>query len=368
MSRIRVAHLVQCGPTTGGTVSHVALQVAYQVAMGLDVMVVAASDGVLTDRSRRSGAAVIVDESLGLQWAGDPDSAADALARTLGDWAPDLIHSHLMHAGFAGRAVSHRLGVPQIYTQHMFTPVDPFIRTASLSGGLPHLIAVAEPIREGLSDFLGVAQPVHLVPNGVDVPPDIGFRLRSGAGPDVLYCGRLSQEKGDDTALLAFALVARCRPDATLHVVGTGPDETLLRRMVAELQLESRVEFYGSVSGALSRAAGADLALVPSRGEAASLVAMEAMASGVPVIASAVGGLPWVLGEGSAGSLVPPDDPVALAAEIERLLGDSAVRDRYSRTAKARHASLFRAETMVERTVEIYRAVLSGRVCTHEPE
>lgn len=128
--------------------------------------------------------------------------------------------------------------------------------------------------------------------------------------------------------------------------------------MTTELGLDARVEFYGSVSGALHPALHVDVALVPSRGEAASLVLMEAMASGVPVVASRVGGIPHLLDEGAAGALVPPDDPTALAAEANRIITDHNLREAYVAAALARYDSLFHAKPMVEHTIDVYHAGL----------
>lgn len=359
VSSLRVAHFVQCGPTTGGTVSHVALQAKHQVAMGLDVLVVAGSDGVLTESAAANGAEVIVDPCLLPGSQADSRTAGRALAEVVGAWGADLAHSHLMYAGFIGAAVTRELGIPHIYTQHMFTALDPFVRTLAQRGEVPRLIAVSEHLGLELAEFLGPDHPVHVVPNGVDRPRDTGFRLRSSDGPDVLYCGRLSPEKGADTALLTFAQLAPAHSAARLHVVGTGPDEVLLKRMTTELGLDARVEFYGSVSGALHPALDVDVALVPSRGEAASLVVMEAMASGIPVVASRVGGIPHLLDDGAAGALVPPDNPTALATEANRIITDHSLRETYVTAALARYDSLFHAKPMVEHTIDVYRAALA---------
>ncbi|MCZ4300187.1 glycosyltransferase family 4 protein [Microbacterium oxydans] len=353
----RVLHLVQCGPTTGGTVSHVATQVAHQRSRGLRVAVVAGSEGVLAERCRLVGADVFVDPALlpssPLDGCDSPQGALAIAER----WGPDLIHSHLMHAGFVGQHVATSLGRPHIYTQHMYTPIDPLVRTMRAVDADAHVIAVARFGHAAISEYLEEPDRVHLVPNGVDAPELSDFRLEtSGVGPHLLYCGRLSPEKGADLAILAFVEIGRALPDAVLHIVGTGPDHTLLERVTRALGLEDRVRFYGSISGALHPHAGADLLLAPSRGDAASLVLLEAMASGIPIIAARVGGTAELIRDDVDGVLVEPDSPAQLAAAALSALGDD---DRRVVSARNRHAALFTAERMAADTLEVYGSVLS---------
>jgi glycosyltransferase involved in cell wall biosynthesis len=348
---MRVMHLVQCGPTTGGTVSHVATQVTHQIAFGLTVAVVAGSDGVLTEHCRRAGADVFVDPTLLPVAAGG--RPADLL-ETGAAWRPDLVHAHLMHAGFRGEELAAAIGAPLLYTQHMFQPVDPFLQAALATGADFPVIAVAEFAQRSIGTFLGDAGRVHHVPNGVDVPAPSGFRLEPGPGPQVLYCGRLSPEKGADVAVLAFELMLGQSPGAQLHLVGTGPDETLLRRLVSALGITEHVHFYGSVSGALTGEAGADVLLAPSRGDAASLVVLEAMASGIPIVSTPVGGIPELVRHGIDGLLVAPDNPHALArAALSVLTGEDRGAGLAGR-ARERHAELFTAARMAERTRDVY--------------
>ncbi|NUW46037.1 glycosyltransferase family 4 protein [Nonomuraea rhodomycinica] len=352
---MRVMHLVQCGPTTGGTVSHVATQVTHQIARGLKVGVVAGSDGVLTEHCRGAGADVFVDPTL----LPAPGESADpaVLFATGAAWRPDLIHAHLMHAGFRGAELSTAIGAPLLYTQHMYHPVDPFLQAALATGADFPVITVAEFAQRAIGKFLGDAGRVHHVPNGVDVPAASSFRLEPGSGPQVLYCGRLSPEKGADVAILAFELMLGQLPGAKLHLVGTGPDETLLRRLVSALGIAEHARFYGSVSGALTAEIGADVLLVPSRGDAASLVVLEAMASGIPIVAAAVGGIPELVRHEIDGLLVAPDDPPALAGAALSVLTGEERGAGMARRARDRHQRLYTAARMVEGTCAVYETL-----------
>ncbi|MFI9560330.1 glycosyltransferase family 4 protein [Nonomuraea endophytica] len=354
---MRVMHLVQCGPTTGGTVSHVATQVTHQIARGLKVGVVAGSDGVLTGHCREAGADVFVDPTLlPVPAPGEPGDPA-ALLAVGAAWRPDLVHAHLMHAGFRGAELSGAIGAPLLYTQHMYNPVDPFLQAALATDMDFPVIAVAEFAQRAIGKFLGDAGRVHYVPNGVDVPAPSGFRLEPGAGPRVLYCGRLSPEKGADVAVLAFELMLGQVPGAKLHLVGTGPDEILLRRLVSALGIAEHVRFHGSVSGALTAEIGADVLLASSRGDAASLVVLEAMASGIPIVSTAVGGIPELVRHEVDGLLVAPDNPHALARAALNVLAREDRGAAMAARAHDRHLELFTAARMVERTCAVYETV-----------
>lgn len=128
--------------------------------------------------------------------------------------------------------------------------------------------------------------------------------------------------------------------------------------MSDELGIGDNVEFYGSVADAMNEEMGVDMMLIPSRNEAASMVAMEAMACGIPVIASDTGGLPEIFDHGQAAALVTPDEPFVLADAIETLMADRPLRERYSRWSSLRYEARFTAARMVERTLAVYGEVM----------
>jgi glycosyltransferase involved in cell wall biosynthesis len=140
--------------------------------------------------------------------------------------------------------------------------------------------------------------------------------------------GRLSREKGHDTLLAALPAIAARHPGAQLLVVGSGPEEARLRLRADALGVAGSVVWAGWRSRVeLQALRGAmDVAVVPSTSEGFGLSAAEAAAAGLPVVATAVGGLPEVVDHGVTGLLVPAGDPAALAAAIGRLLEDEALR------------------------------------------
>ena len=146
--------------------------------------------------------------------------------------------------------------------------------------------------------------------------------------------GRLEEVKGHDVLVEAFARVQDRVPDAQLLIVGDGSRRGALQDMVADLGVGESVRFEGGLDpGAVrDRLREADVFALPSRSEGLSNALLEALATGVPAVASGVGGIPEVLGQGG-GVMVPPEDAAALAGALADLLAD---RDR--RRALAREA------------------------------
>lgn len=192
-----------------------------------------------------------------------------------------------------------------------------------------------------------------LVPVAAGVPDEL-FELPRREEEYLLYFGRIDWfQKGIDTLLRGFSLLAERRPGVELRVAGRGKDLDRARAFAAELGIAERVRFLGAVPGAERDRlfAGARVLLMPSRFEGFGMVAAEAMAAGVPLVAAAAGSLPEVVGGPDGGRLVPPDDPAALAAAVESLLADDAARHALSRTARL-SAERFRWDAVARQHLE----------------
>jgi glycosyltransferase involved in cell wall biosynthesis len=181
------------------------------------------------------------------------------------------------------------------------------------------------------------------------VDPD-EFAPAEGPGDGFLYLGRLSHEKGVETLIEAAA-----GRDAAITIAGEGPERARLEAMAASSG--ARVEFTGHVSPDRVRelTAAARAIVVPSRWpENCPLVVLEAMASGRPVIASSVGGIPELVRDGSEGLLVPQGDAGALRAAIERLHGDAGFAVSMGRNGRARAKEVFAPRSHIDTIESIY--------------
>jgi colanic acid/amylovoran biosynthesis glycosyltransferase len=169
--------------------------------------------------------------------------------------------------------------------------------------------------------------------------PSSGRNATSGDRPlRILTVGRLEREKGHGILLEALAALVSHGLDVELRVVGDGSQRRRLTERVAELEIDSRVAFVGKAGQdrIQEHYADADLFCLPSLGEGVPVVLMEAMAMGVPVIATRVGGVPELVEHGVSGLLAPPADPVALAEAIATLAEDPEARERMGTAGRRR--------------------------------
>jgi len=199
---------------------------------------------------------------------------------------------------------------------------------------------------------------VGVVPNVTGgLPVEAAAGALEGEPGYLLFVGRLRIRKGVEVLLAALAELRRSFPSAVLRIAGGGEHGPALERRAAELGLGDAVVFLGSCDGPRVRRllAGAAALVVPSIYEGMPLVVLEAMAAGVPVVASAVSGIPEVVVDGETGWLVPPESPAALAAALGEALADPAEAARRGAAASQRILTRF--------TNASYASAMS-RLCT----
>lgn len=206
-----------------------------------------------------------------------------------------------------------------------------------------------------LREIVGSEPPIHLVHAGVS---DSLFALDRADAGYVLYFGRMDVfQKGIDLLLHAIARLVADRPGLRVKLAGRGKDLERVRSLATELGLGRHVEVLGAVDEETRMALlrGAAVQVMPSRFEGFGMAAAEAMAAGVPLIATAAGSLPEVVGD-DGGLLVPPRDPVALAEAIRNLMDDPRARDALSSRAR-RAAERFRWRVVAAAHLEYLRAI-----------
>lgn len=191
----------------------------------------------------------------------------------------------------------------------------------------------------------------------------------AAAPPTVLYAGRHNYEKGLDILLHAWQRVQRQVPEARLLVAGDGPLAPQMAALAAALGLDGTVTLLGPRGDIPDLMARADVFVLPSRFDGLSNVLLEAMAAGLPCIASRVSGSLDVIVDGESGLLVPPEEPEALAEALLRLLARPAEALRLGRAARARVMAHYERETQMRRLVGLYQHVLHGGTAkTWRPE
>ena len=203
---------------------------------------------------------------------------------------------------------------------------------------------------------------VHVVPNGISTDEfkpgsrdEARAKLGFGAEPILLCVGRLARDKGFATAIQALGRIDS--PDARLVVLGGGPERNLLEETARKAGVSSRVDFLGSKprDEVVDHLAAADIFLFPTeRDEAAPLVPLEAMAAGLPVVASDIGGGAELIDNGKSGVLVPPAAVDSLAQAIDSLVASDALRRRMGEAARERIVERYTIEAMTRQTVAVY--------------
>jgi glycosyltransferase involved in cell wall biosynthesis len=201
----------------------------------------------------------------------------------------------------------------------------------------------------------GVRPALFGAPDGSEPSADRD-PLAGLARPRVVFLGRLHAQKDVDVLLRAAALL---RLPAQVVVAGDGPERHRLEALHRELRLGTRVIFLGFVPHDLVPALlwGAEVLVMPSRYEELGTALLEAMHCGLPIVATRTGGIPDVVGHEVTGLLVSPGDVAGLAAAIDRLVGDAALRSRYGEAGRVRAAD-YRWDRLGGEVLEVYRAAL----------
>ncbi len=207
------------------------------------------------------------------------------------------------------------------------------------------------------------AGSIAVIPNGIDAG---AYPERSPAAAtrpirSVMTVANLRPEKSHETLIEAAALLAADFPDVTFQIVGDGPRRAELEALVRDRALQSRVLFLGHREDVATLLGEADAFVLPSRSEAFPNGVIEAMAAGLPVIASRVGGLLDLIEHGRNGLLVEPGDPEALAGALRQLFTDRAAAAQLGEQARAQVRQRYSFDRMVASFEDLYLAGLAAR-------
>jgi glycosyltransferase involved in cell wall biosynthesis len=299
---------------------------------------------------------------------------ARELRRVVEEQRFDLVHAHIYASAAAAAIVVPDTGVPLIVTEH--TEGSWQDRCAQRTSRrvyqrAGYVIAVSNAIRRRLVERDGVPPgKLIVVPNAVIPASDTNQGTSSmlpdewREGPLVGVVARLQPEKGIDTLLKAAARVSSSCPAVRFLIVGDGPLREELLGLADRLGLRERVRFLGHRTDARALIGLLDVLVVPSLTEGAPLIVLEAMAAGVPLVASAVGGIPDQLRHDREGLLIPPDDTAALGDAILELLHDPNRARRLGEAGRRRADSALSHKEMVRKIEAVYHAAL-GRPTVH---
>ena len=306
---------------------------------------------------------------------GNPARDAGALRRLLGivtrhDFT--LLHAHSAKAGVIGRIAARAVALPAVYSPHCFPFVGPWglpRRAFSvgvervLGPGSAAIVCVCEQERRlALERGLAPEERLHVVYNGCescepDLDPDAELSAFAAEGPLAACITVLRPQKSVDVFVKAAPRILARVPESRLAVIGNGDLRGELEQLAARVVADSRLRFFDFSPPMVRQLTDLEVFVLPSAWEAFPISLLEAMACGVPQVATDVGGTAEGIAHGETGLLCPPGDPAALADRVVELLGDPARRERMAAASRRRHHERFTSDRMVSETARVYDRV-----------
>ncbi|MFI4859072.1 MAG: glycosyltransferase [Phycisphaerales bacterium JB063] len=354
---------------------------AAQIARGMReryrfVFMVLDGVGPLGDRLRDDGFEVLELH----RRPGVDRQAMRAMREALRTHDVGLLHAHQYTPFFyasAGRGLALRRRVPILFTEHGRHTPDRRSTKRVLANKLllakgDRVTAVSGFIRQALIDNEAIpADRVQTLYNGIDPGPTrsaqerVADRVAARAAlglemevPIVVQAARFHPVKDHATALRAWQQVHAELPEARLVLLGDGPLRDELEALAHELGIEEAVHFMGQVPDVRALLPGADVAMLSSLSEGLSVTLLEAMAAGLPIVATAVGGNPELVADEATGLLAPRGDAERLASHLLALLGDATRRAALGKAGRSRLLQRFTAEQMHAGYARYYEALL----------
>lgn len=362
--------LLTFDPPDGGVATSVR-----QLALGLEEhgwqpQVAGPSDAVIYGDLEQAGVRVSrLPYEPGYEHFASDVKAFRGLRRLVREEPFDVVHAHNAKAGVLARLALRGSGIPVVYSPHCFPFVAPFSRPRTRLSTLieramgrltDRLICVANDERDVALDQRIVSEGrLRVIHNGVpscsgDGEPDAALEaFRSGRPMAATLCVLREQKAVDVFVAAAPTILERC-PDSVLAVIGNGDLEPELRAQAGTLGLGDRFRFFDFQAPSSRQLGSIDVLVLSSSWEAFPISILEAMACGVPQVATDVGGTAEAVVEGETGLLCPPSDPDALAERVATLLLDEGMRERMAQESRRTWDGQFRVETMVESTAHVY--------------
>ena len=267
----------------------------------------------------------------------------------------DIVHAHSGRAQNLAFWETFGSRACRVVTRHVsFRPQHPWTHRLKYTLTCHGIIAVSSAVRRGLIDSGVPAGKIEIIHTGIDMPKTLP-RERSSEDLVIGHMGAFTAEKGQDIAIAAAALLQSSLPRVRFVLAGDGPLLASARERAPD-----NVTFPGFVSDRAAFFESLDLFIMPSRSEAWGMAALEAMAHGVPVIASDAGGLPEIVENEMGGWLVPAGDADALATAITAAAADSERLRAQGQRARER-AQSFSLDRMAAQTEAFYQRLLDSR-------
>ncbi len=364
---MNIALLVTRADPVGGAQIHVRDLATAARAHGHSPTVITSGSGPFLQDLQNQQIPVVVLKHLSAPISPVRDlRALREIQTTLQSLRPDVLATHSSKAGILGRVVAHRLQIPAVFTAHgwSFTPgISP--ARAGLYRVIERLAAPLSSKIITVSDFdrrlaleagISTEERLATVHNGI---PEVAAQRRASPGRNparLVMVARFEPQK--DHATLLHALGGLLEQPWELDLIGEGPLRGRMEQLVRTLGLGTRVRFLGQRTDVDACLAEAQISVLTTNWEGFPLTVLEAMRAGLPVVATAVGGVAEALEDGDSGYLIGRGDVTLLRDRLGRLLSSPGLREEMGRKGRTRWEEHFTIEQMVAKTFAIYQDVV----------
>lgn len=326
-----------------------------QVGHQVTVVSLYAEHTPISRRMEEAGVQILyLDKKLGLDVSMIPK-----LAKIMGREKPDVVHTHLDVIKYAV-AAAKLAGVRRcVHTVHNVADKEAegrIQRTVNnfyfkLGWSVP--VALSPLVQDTIAEFYGMDKAkIPVIYNGVDLSRCIPLERYADRAKVLVHVGRFNEQKNHEGLLLAFRTVAEQEPDCRLDLLGDGELREKTEGLAKQLGIYEKIRFLGSQSNVYPYLKEADIFLLPSNYEGMPMTIIEAMGTGLPVVATAVGGVPDMICHGESG-LLTSTDPEEIAGAVLSLIPDRSLRQKLGEAAKT-ESRRFSAGYMAAEYCKVY--------------
>ena len=310
----------------------------------------------ISERMEKAGVKLLyLDKKLGLDL-----SMVPKLAKIMRRERPDAVHTHLDVIKYAVAAAKLAGIKTCVHTVHNVADkeaegrVQKIINNAYFKLGWSTPVALSPEVQRTIADFYGMEKAkIPVIYNGVDLSRCIPKEDYAADGITLVHVGRFNEQKNHEGLLQAFRMIHAQHPNCQLNLLGDGELREMIKNLSDELGICENVHFLGSRSNVYPYLHEADIFLLPSKYEGMPMTIIEAMGTGLPIVATAVGGVPDMITDQVSG-LLTECEPEAVSRAVLKLIEDEGLREKLGRNAK-QESKRFSAEFMAEEYCKIYQ-------------